>query len=177
MTIEKQFIERIKHHAQMMRSLHEKNGIPEHIKILSVEEFTTTYGMFFGENNELPDYVDRGEIKQCFTNSSQQFIQLGGDLAYVEGIAMGKELCFPVHHAWLVDEHGKVYDPTWTYAPGEALYYGVPFSDDYFFETIQREEYYGIITPGGMFNKRLMSAIDAPEVFLHPWFVGSILKA
>jgi hypothetical protein len=159
MKIEKQFIERIKHHAHMMRSLHEKNGVPEHIKILSVEEFTTTYGMFFGENNELPDYVDRG------------------DLAYVEGIAMGKELCFPVHHAWLVDEHGKVYDPTWTYAPGEALYYGVPFSDDYFFETIQREEYYGIITPGGMFNTRLMSAIDAPEVFLHPWFVSSILKA
>lgn len=179
MTDEEQaFIEGVRQRGAMMRELHSRNAGDRPLpRFVSVEEFVAAHGKFFGENHPLPDFVKRGEIKQCFTNSSRSFMHCGGELAYVEGIAMGKKLAFPVHHAWLVDEAGRVYDPTWTYEPGEALYFGVPFSEEYFFATADREEYYGIITPGEWFNKRLIEGIDGPEEFLHPWFVKEILDS
>lgn len=171
-----EFIDQITTYSKMVRELHSRNGrdLPRYV---SVEEFVLANGKAFGENKPLPDHVVMGEPKQCFTNSSIQFMQNGGELAYVEGIAVGKSLGFPVHHAWLVDEDGNVYDPTWSqYAPGDALYFGVPFGDAYVFATMRREEYYGMLTPGDFFNKRLFDGADKPEDFLHPWFIDDILQ-
>lgn len=168
-------IKHLETYSCMIRELHSRGGrdLPKYV---SIEEFTFANGRPFGENHPLPDSVERGELKQCFTNSSIQFMHNGGELAYVEGIAAGKELGFPVHHAWLVDEDGKVYDPTWEYGPGEAVYFGVPFSDSYVFETFRREEYYGIMSPSGFFNRPLFEGKDTPDLFLHPWFIDDILQ-
>lgn len=156
-------------YSKMIRELYSRNGsdLP---KFVSIEEFSLVNGIALGENHELPDYVERGEIKQCFTNSSNVFMRSGGELAYCEGIAVGKKLGFPCHHAWVIDEHGQVYDPTWEYEPGEALYFGVPFADEYVFKTMQREGYYGVLAPIGMFNRLLFDGTDKPETFMHPWY-------
>lgn len=169
------FIKHLETYSNMLRELHSRNGARELPQFVSIEEFAFKNGKFFGENHALPDHVERGEIKQCFTNSSEQFLHNGGFLAYCEGIAVGKKLGFPVHHAWLVDEDGKVYDPTWEYEPGEALYFGVPFADHYVFDTMSREGYYGILAPSGFFNRPLFDGQDKPEQYLHPWFVDDML--
>lgn len=169
-------IAHLENYSKMIRELHSRNGRDDLPKYVSVEEFTFANGKPFGENHALHPDIKRGELKQCFTNASIQFMHLGGEFVYVEGIACGKELGFPVHHAWLVDEDGTVYDPTWEYGPGEALYYGVPFADDYMFETMRREEYYGVLAPSGFFNKKLFEGKDGPDRFLHPFFIDDILQ-
>ena len=159
-----------------MRFLFRDSMQSRQCEFVCVEEFAANHGMYFGTNCDLPDTVERGEMKQCFTNSSNQFVLHGGELAYVEGIAASESLGFPVHHAWLGDKEGNVYDPTWEYAPGEAHYFGVPFSDNYVFETMERTGYYGVISPTGMYNERLIKGIDKPEDFLHDWFKAQIIS-
>jgi hypothetical protein len=76
---EADFITHLENYSKMIRDLHSRNGrdLP---RFVSVEEFTFANGRFFGENHELPDFIERGELKQCFTNSSVQFMRNGGEL-------------------------------------------------------------------------------------------------
>jgi hypothetical protein len=69
--------------------------------------------------------------RQCFTNALhialRSHLDQGGNeprRTYVEGMAMKPGL-IPVHHAWTVDEAGRVYDPTWQHEPN-TVYIGVP---------------------------------------------------
>lgn len=167
--------EHIQRHAGILRELHERNGTMKLPKYVSIEEFVGANGYSMGECCELPDHIERGEKKQCFTNSAFAFMRGGGELVYCEGIAAGKELAFPVHHAWLIDEDGDIFDPTWEYGPGEALYFGIPFDEAYVFETMRREGYYGMLAPSGFFNKVLFEGTDLPDRFVHPWFAGDLL--
>lgn len=169
------FQKQVEDYGSQIRKLYEQNGASQDLDFLSVQEFAFKHGMYFGTNKPLLDCLSQGEKKQCFTNATQSFMEHEGRLVYVEGVAASESLGLTIHHAWLVDESGNVYDETWDYAPGVAHYYGVPFADEYVWETMSREGYYGIISPTSMFNKRLVTGKDKPEAFLHEWFRDRIL--
>jgi hypothetical protein len=68
----------------------------------------------------LPQGIRRGQMKQCFYNAAMAAIDHG--LRYVEGYALS---IIPVHHAWCVDDAGKVVEVTWKNVG--LAYFGVEF--------------------------------------------------
>ena len=83
----------------------------------------------------------KGTPKRCFANSQQLLLRLqkkGFDFQYVEGFALSRNVPFlPIHHAWLVDQDGRVLDPTWDESELHQ-YFGVAFESDFIIQTIRR---------------------------------------
>jgi hypothetical protein len=64
-------------------------------------------------------------------------------LIYVEGFAT---CVIPVLHAWVVDQDGVIYDPTWKVGKHKGHdYYGVPFSLMQCFKIMSKSKHYGLL--------------------------------
>lgn len=91
-----------------------------------VEYLGTPWGEFKGSGWR------RSVPRECFNNSMRAALRY--DLTYVEGFATSGIL--PVHHAWNLDEQGRVVDFTWrpwvqgVRPPEEWAYFGVPLATD-----------------------------------------------
>jgi hypothetical protein len=75
-----------------------------------VEEFFLRNGREFYPQL-LPVKYRRRPIKACFYNA-RQLVLRSKALRYAEGYAIGADLPLLIHHAWAVDEQGRVVDPT-----------------------------------------------------------------
>lgn len=96
-------------------------------------DFVLQHGEVF-DPIPLPNEFEYGPEKACFGNSLMLAEFLG--LTYVEGYAFGPA-DFPIHHAWNVDDEGRLIDVTWSAISEEtgermpmpgAAYLGVRFS-------------------------------------------------
>jgi len=96
-----------------------------------VEDFLLQNGRAFNGVEPLPQGMRRGKDHECYKNA---FLLMGmhPSLTYVEGVAVSTERSVPTHHAWCVDEQGRVIDPTW---PNGRSYFGVPFTREYVLAT------------------------------------------
>lgn len=82
-----------------------------------------------------PKGLSQGTPRQCFANAFALLHaferQEPGRYRYAEGwAASSNALNLPIHHAWLVDEQGRVLDWTWDYHDGTA-YFGFSFATDF----------------------------------------------
>ncbi|WP_435655828.1 hypothetical protein [Brucella pituitosa] len=72
--------------------------------------------------------------KACFANAQAEVISRRNhrqtQFYYVEGYACDLELPIPLHHAWLVNSEGEVFDPTWSDAE-QCVYFGMKFKTSY----------------------------------------------
>jgi len=102
-----------------------------------MEDFVLHFGEAFSFS-ELPSYIERGEMKQCFKNAYHLALS-SPEHTYVEGFACG---VIPVMHAWCIDSKDQVVDPTWT---DGREYYGVRFNLNYVNEVIEDKSTYGVI--------------------------------
>lgn len=105
----------------------------------SIENASNAYGKFLLSHGRhwqaaaRPATVRRGIIKRCYLNSQKLVLHSKNDdnqLIYVEGYAVPHLAPTPVFHAWLVDRHGNVVDPTWD-QPQHCSYFGVAFNREY----------------------------------------------
>lgn len=87
----------------------------------SSEEFCLQLGRFW-EPAPLPEKFETMLPKECFHNALLTAM-MRKELTYVEGFVLA---VIPLHHAWLVDAAGKVFDPTLPDADRLA-FWGVPF--------------------------------------------------
>jgi hypothetical protein len=88
-------------------------------------DFLQQHGRFWTPQDR-PRGFRQMTAKYCFDNAYRTLTDARHkrrDLRYVEGIALSQ--FFPVHHAWIVDELGRVIDQTWD-TPGTS-YFGVVF--------------------------------------------------
>ena len=102
------------------------------------EDVVLTHGKFFRKKASAPprDFPPEVSIPgRCFSNALLSVMhgewgdaEWAEGLTYVEGWAHPTGM-IPIHHAWLVDSEGNVYDSTWDHIE-EAVYLGVPFSAD-----------------------------------------------
>jgi len=96
-----------------------------HGNYYNIYDFVVQHGKFYRAPKYPADYP-RGAARACFGNSLIYAVRRGWK--YVEGYAScrGLPACLPIHHAWNVDAHGKVWDTTWQ-NEGTA-YLGIEFS-------------------------------------------------
>jgi hypothetical protein len=123
----------------------------------STAAFVKKYGIRFTPQ-PLPKGFFKGEPQQCFRNCALHVIEGRDDLVYVEGYALS---IIPIHHAWLVDAEGNVYDPTWR-APGHE-YIGVPFNREFLCEMLVESGLYGLLDNYNLDARNL----DEPTLFYY----------
>jgi hypothetical protein len=88
---------------------------------LGVEDFLLQEGKWF-EPQPIPRRFTRGSLRQCFLNAYCSATE--HNLWYVEGYAIA-ETGGEAHHAWCLDERGKVLEVTWK--ESGLAYLGVVF--------------------------------------------------
>lgn len=91
--------------------------------------------------------LEKGPMGNCFGNALNAVL-VNPDLIYVEGYSNGG--FFPMHHAWVVDGNGTVFDPTWD---DGTDYYGIPFHTDWVARYVRTSGYTSVmgtefVTPG-----------------------------
>ena len=104
----------------------------------------------------LPDGMQMGEQKQCFMNAAQLTLHAG--LRYVEGFCYVARLPIPIHHAWNLDEDGRVIDTTLRDGAG-TQYFGVEFDAATLADELLRNRIYGLLDVRGV-NVALINALD-----------------
>jgi len=115
-------------------------------KYLSIEDFVLKEGqMFTAPDDELPEGVSLGTVKECFKNCINAVVlnlyaDKEDDYFYCEGYALG---IIPMLHAWLITPEGKVVDPTWR-DPGTE-YFGVAFKRRFAQRQTMKQGYYGLL--------------------------------
>jgi hypothetical protein len=98
---------------------------------------------------------DLGEMGECYANAGRIAL-MEDEWTYVEGLAFLPGL-IPMSHAWLVNDAGEIWDPTWEYE-AETEYFGVAFNTEYLRKTIMETEYWGLLGWGT--NDALMEGAD-----------------
>jgi len=117
-----------------LRKMHRTpDALADH-KHKSFEEFLLAEG----REMEPGEVRLNGEIKECFMNAYHCAER--HNLLYVEGYAHS---VIPTMHAWIADETGNAFDPTWK-KMGEE-YFGVVFPLEYVNKIIFARECYGVI--------------------------------
>lgn len=88
-----------------------------------VERWVLEEGRIFTQSRVDADVLPiETRPKACFYNV-MMLIKRRPELTYCEGVAAS---VFPIHHAWAIDNHDVVIDPTWQDRARSDWYYGVP---------------------------------------------------
>ena len=111
-----------------------------------LEHFTLMHGAAWTPA-ELPLDIPVGEARMCFKNAFELVMGDPRRYHYVEGYASGY---IPVHHAWAVDQQGRVVDPTWSdRRPGNPvtgrIYVGTSFNFRYVVNTLNETKQYSVL--------------------------------
>jgi len=95
--------------ADALRSLVEAmRGFKAHPHAWLLQEFMLRNGKRWTEIAPLPKRMRMGTPKLCFANSAKLAMK-HSNLRYCEGYIVR---IIPIHHAWCIDEHGRVIDAT-----------------------------------------------------------------
>lgn len=111
-------------------------------RFYNLTDLVLTLGTGF-HGNERPDWCEQMEPNQCYANCNE-LVVMAENLTYYEGWAMTDRIILPVLHAWVVDETGKVIDPTWDH-PENAAYFGVPLDWRIRMESNERSGYNAVL--------------------------------
>ena len=150
-------------------------------RFFNLSEIVSHYGRVFNNHIDLPEDFVLGEPGNCFGNAFRTMIRLWDlhnepEWCYVEGFASTRLIDLLIPHAWLSNRNGDVLELTWIHKPGDITYYGIPFDFNYVMRATTKSGYYGVLTPGELYNDELFSKKVGPETFLHHWFKEEILS-
>jgi hypothetical protein len=139
----------IREYVAMWREIKHRNGIST-----ALEDLLLAKGVE-GVGGPLPDGMERGEPKLCFQNAGR--LAFDG-WTYCEGLAIRESLGLPLAHAWVLDDDGKVVDPTWD-RPEETHYLGVVVPFESYRRAVLRHKVWGVLDTGLGLNMELISEL------------------
>lgn len=131
---------------------------PEGFKYASTEQLVLENGQF-DTPAPVPPGVPKGQQRLCFMNAFQLATAHPDKYTYVEGYAHPGFMPLPIHHAWVVDNQGKVIDNTWE-NPGDA-YFGVHMSFKFIMQRADKTGVYGVF--GGYGDSRDLYKDGLPQ--------------
>jgi hypothetical protein len=135
--------------AAVDRKVLQKLAIDQFIGMLAGIDSQAPYGRFMLQHGTYHEAAPKpSRLKplmptRCFSNAQRAVVAAVSagrmPLTYVEGYACSGNLavCLPIHHAWLIDDEGRVVDQTWE-SPETSVYFGVAFSARYVMEIADR---------------------------------------
>lgn len=135
---------------------------PEHDIVLGLNregKDTLNYVAAYGQEHTpqpLPAQYERGTQKECYKNASLLVLN-HPELTYAEGFAKSDrtgDLTFM--HAWAVDAHNNVVDPTWD-RPENGKYFGVKYDRTAYLKYLYTAKIYGVL---GSTHNNARRAID-----------------
>lgn len=94
------------------------------------ERFVLKYGYEFSGAIEIPEHVQRGEMKLCFGNAALMALAFPDEFIYTEGYAYQEGIPITLAHGWLTNRQGQVVDPTWG-VDKHVDYFGVLVKHEY----------------------------------------------
>ena len=127
---------------------------------LSIEKFILECGALEKSGSPLPKNIRKGPKKECFVTCAEFIIRAGLNSGYwyMEGLAESSTVKgFPIHHAWLEDVNGNVFDPTWD-DPEKCTYLGIAIPYHLLLEELAKNKVYCVLDPGYGLNARFMEA-------------------
>lgn len=119
--------------------------IQTHFDMLSsvgvlVGDFYRLLGNSYEVSNAPP--TSYGRMRECYCNTFQ-LVEYHPQLTYCEGYAVSKTVPIPIHHAWAIDQDGRVLDPTWK-VPG-VEYFGLALKWDFVQNIVIENKAYGLL--------------------------------
>lgn len=129
--------------------------VPAEHRELILEAWILRHANVFGQAIPKPRSVPRGTPKQCFKNATRLIIRRPDEFAYCEGFAMESRICFPFHHAWVVNPAGEIIDNT-IRGPENHQYVGIKFDPADVFKAMGKFRVYGLLDPGFGLNVEYM---------------------
>lgn len=134
----------IKMHLEVISEICAKQAIRADMPYNSVEDFTLKLGREFKAARwMLKESYHRRTPKECYANALHLAL-VHPEYTYVEGYCFQLDGLLPIAHAWCVDEHGVVFDPTLKH-PESFAYFGVPFKTEFVLDYVQKKGTYGVI--------------------------------
>lgn len=108
-----------------------------------VERFLVDHGDEY-RGRQLPKTYRRGPDRMCFMTCANLAIH-NRRVTYVEGFGAIKSLGnLPMHHAWCLDEKGRVIEPTWQ-DWREITYVGIKIDTELLCSELLRTKNYGVL--------------------------------
>lgn len=125
----------------------------------SYEELILDLGQSY-TRKPLPTGVDRGQMKQCYQNSTTVVFTDPDRFGYVEGYAYGGILA--VQHAWVLDRtDGLIFDPTWPEDDDHTVYRGIEFPWEFVCRKMVERGVYGLLGNDWEFNCEILREGEA----------------
>jgi hypothetical protein len=122
-------------------------AIEHYIGMLAGMSAQAPFGQFmldhgsYHEATPLPSRFKSLMPTRCYSNAQSAVVRAVSagrePLTYAEGYACPRTLPYPIQHAWLVDDEGRVVDQTWSH-PEECTYFGVLFTTEYIMEAAEK---------------------------------------
>jgi hypothetical protein len=106
-----------------------------------IPKLLLTHGRLMNEKSPEHEDFTRGALGECYMNAGRA-LHTHPHLHYVEGYAVPGNIPFPMMHAWLVDDEGRVIDPTWE---DGAAYFGMIIGRHTVMEITMQTGYWGIL--------------------------------
>ena len=82
-----------------------------------------------------PNQIKLNRSEGCYQNC-QNLVKEYPEFTYCEGYALASDVIIPVRHAWLINTHQEVIEPTWN--DNDSIYLGIPFSASWFQSILNR---------------------------------------
>jgi len=140
-------------------SLNKYLGMVSSLSVRSAEHVVLKHGKYYNPQ-KLPKGYKMGKQKECFSNAYHMSQKTG--MTYVEGFAVPDFIDLPIHHAWVVDKNGNVFDNTWK-TPG-VVYFGIPFDDMFVSSVLSETGTFGVITfQSSVFRDKYMESDESKE--------------
>lgn len=129
------------------RDVAQRMAIEHFIGLLAGMDAQAPFGRFmldhgaYHEAAQKPSRLKSLMPTRCYSNAQSAVVKAvtagRKPLTYAEGYACPRTLPYPIQHAWLVDDEGRVVDQTWSH-PEESTYFGVLFTTEYVMETAEK---------------------------------------
>ena len=114
------------------------------ILITGLESWVAMNGGRSFEFQPRPDWQERMKPNHCFMNAAD--LAMSGDgLTYCEGYVMFGDVPLLIHHAWVVDEDGRLIDPTLPEDDRDPTYFGIEIPIHILFRAMESEGTYGVL--------------------------------
>lgn len=117
----------------------------------SISKFILEFGQCFA-GQPLPPGIEKGHLKECYSNAAALALKDDADAIYAEGYAYNSELQSPFLHAWCV-QGARVIDNTLRH-PEDYEYLGVLIPKKILIENLRETGTYGVFA--GELGPKLM---------------------